>query len=356
METTEPFVATEADCPLRPFPVAEAPPGEVGIGDVRAAAARFSSVAERTPVMSSERLDGMVGARVLLKCEHLQPIGAFKFRGAYNAIATLTDEGKRRGVLAYSSGNHAQGIALAGRMLGVRTVIVMPSDAPAMKLESTRGYLGEGSEVVVYERERITREALGAEIAEREGLAVIPPYDHPMVIAGQGTAALELIEQARERGHDGLDALFVCVGGGGLISGCAIAAKDANPECRVVGVEPAAGADAKASFETGVLHTVPNPRTIADGARTPYLGRWTFPLIRRHVDAMMTVTDGQLVEMMVFCFERMKQVVEPSGALGLAGLVKCAREGALGDVRTVGVIVSGGNIDARRFAQIVGKR
>ena len=291
----------------------------------------------------------MVGARVLLKCENFQRVGAFKFRGAYNALASLSDDERARGVLTYSSGNHAQGIALAGRLLGVRTVIVMPSDAPKLKLEATRATIGETGEVVVYEREQITREALGAELAEKEGLTIVPPYDHPHVIAGQGTAGLELFEDV-ERAPD---ALYVCVGGGGLLSGCAIAAKGVSPGVRVIGVEPEDGADAMASFESGRLHTVPNPPSIADGARTPYLGRWTFPLIRRHVDRMMSVSDDELVAMMRFVFERMKMVVEPSGVLGLAGVVRDAREGKLGGAQTVGVLVSGGNVDLERFCTLV---
>ncbi|GAB4555003.1 MAG: threo-3-hydroxy-L-aspartate ammonia-lyase [Phycisphaerales bacterium] len=344
-----PFEATEGDCPLRPFPDADAPPSEVTFADVRSAARVLEGIARRTPIMTCAALDELVGARVLLKCENFQRVGAFKFRGAYHALATMAPEHRARGVLTYSSGNHAQEIALAGRLLGVRTVIVMPSDAPTLKLAATRATIGESGEVVVYERERISREALGAELAEKEGLTIVPPYDDPAVIAGQGTSALELFEDAPETP----EAMYVCVGGGGLVSGCAIAAKGVAPGCRVVGVEPEAGADAKASFETGRLHTVPSPDTIADGARTPYLGRWTFPLIRRHVDAMTTVGDDALVEMMRFCFERLKIVVEPSGVLGLAGLVRDARAGRLGGVRTVGVLISGGNVDAERFARLV---
>ena len=348
MTTTPPVEATETDCPLRPFPTADAPPTEVGIGDVHEASGVLEGVAHRTPIATCSALDAMVGCRVLLKCENLQRVGAFKFRGAYNALAALSDDERARGVLTYSSGNHAQGIALAGRLLGVRTVIVMPSDAPRLKLEATRATIGETGEVVVYERERITREALGAELAEREGLTIIPPYDHPKVIAGQGTAGLELFEDAEEAP----EAMYVCVGGGGLLSGCAIAAKAVAPGCKVVGVEPEEGADARASFETGRLHTVANPDTIADGARTPYLGRWTFPLVRQHVDRMMTVADAELLAMMRFVFERMKMVVEPSGVLGLAGALRDAREGRLEGVRTVGVLLSGGNVDLERFCAL----
>ncbi len=331
------------------MPDAGRAPGVISIEDVRAAARGLRGVAHRTPVLTCSALDELIGARVLLKCENFQRVGAFKFRGAYNAMSRLGPEEKGRGVLAYSSGNHAQGIALAGRLLGVRTVIVMPSDAPELKLRATRGYLGPDSEVVVYDRVEITRESLGGEIAERQGLTVIPPYDHPDVIAGQGTVALELFEEAHERHGAYPDEFYVCTGGGGLLSGCAITAKALAPACRVVGVEPERAADAQASFESGVLHTVRDPDTIADGARTPYLGRWTFPLVRAHADAIDTVPDEDLVRMMRFCAERMKIVVEPSGVLGLAGLVRRAADGRVPRGALVGVVLSGGNTDPARF-------
>lgn len=315
--------------------------------DIRAAAETIAPHAVRTPVMTSRALDERLGATVLLKCESFQRVGAFKFRGACNAISRLPSDAA--GVLAYSSGNHAQGVALASSMLGVRAVIVMPENAPAVKLAATRGYLErggiEGSRVVTYDPRSTVREQLGAEIAERERLVIVPPYDHPHVIAGQGTAALELIED-----HGPLDALFVCVGGGGLLSGSAIAARSMTPACKVIGVEPELGDDAARSFRDRTLHTVNNPPTIADGARTPHLGRYTFPLALTHVDDIMTVSDDELRAEMRFCFERMKLVVEPSGVLGLAGAIK--RRAALRGQR-VGVIVSGGNVDAEAFSAII---
>ncbi|MEO1534262.1 MAG: threo-3-hydroxy-L-aspartate ammonia-lyase [Planctomycetota bacterium] len=321
--------------------------GAVTFDDVVAAAETIRAHAIRTPVMTSRTLDERVGATVQLKCESFQRVGAFKFRGACNAISRLDDDAA--GVLAYSSGNHAQGVALASALLRKRAVIVMPENAPAVKLAATRGYLEqggiEGSRVVTYDPQTTVREELGAEIAEREGLTVIPPYDHPHVIAGQGTAAMELIED-----HGPLDALFVCVGGGGLLSGSAIAVKAMNPACRVIGVEPELADDAARSFRDRTLHTVRNPPTIADGARTPQMGRYTFPLVLTHVDDIITVSDDELRHEMRFCFERMKLVVEPSGVLGLAGLL---RERSSFEGRRVGVIISGGNVDPASFSSIV---
>ncbi|MCA9288511.1 MAG: threo-3-hydroxy-L-aspartate ammonia-lyase [Phycisphaerales bacterium] len=311
---------------------------------VRAAADRLAGVCVRTPVLASAALDALVGATVLVKPECLQRVGAFKFRGALNALARLRESGSGRGVLAYSSGNHAQAIALAASMLRIPAVIVMPSDAPRTKLARTREYLQaapSGSEVVVYDRSVESREALGTRLANERGLTLIPPYDHPDVIAGQGTAALEMIEDAGP-----LDTLFVPVGGGGLISGCAIAAASLSPGCRVIGVEPEAGDDATRSFRTGVLHTVENPKTICDGARTPYLGRYTFPLIRRHVADMMTVSDAQVASAMAYGIDRLKLLIEPTGALGLAGLFETARtqsDSIAG--KRIGVLISGGNVD-----------
>ncbi len=318
----------------------------VTLADVRAAAARIGGLAHRTPMRRSRTLDGVLGARAFVKCENEQRVGAFKFRGACHALSRLGEDARRAGVLAYSSGNHAQGVALAAGLMGVPAVIVMPADAPAMKLAATRGY---GAEVVTYERGREVREEVGARLAAARGLTVVPPYDHPDVIAGQGTVALELIEDS-----DGVDVLFVCVGGGGLLSGCAVAAKGIDARTRVVGVEPAGADDAARSFESGRLCVVREPATIADGARTPSLGRYTFAMVRGHVDAMMTVTDEELRGAMVFAFERMKMVVEPAGVLGLAGAIRVAREtpGEL-EGRRVGIVVSGGNIDAARFARIV---
>jgi threonine dehydratase len=305
-----------------------------GYADVAAAAERLAGHAHRTPVMTSRTVDERTGARVFFKCENFQRAGAFKFRGAFNALAQLAPEQQRRGVLAYSSGNHAQAVALAAKLLGMHAVIVMPQDAPQVKLEATRGY---GAEVITYDKHAEAREAVAARVAAARGLAVIPPYDHAHVIAGQGTAAKELIEATGP-----LDWLLVCVGGGGLISGCAIVAHALSPGCRVVGVEPAAGDDATRSFHSKTLQTCHNPDTIADGARTHSLGTLTFPLVLRHVHDMVTVTDAQLLRTTVWLWERLKIVVEPTGALAAAGLLE-GRVDARG--ARVGVIVSGGNVD-----------
>jgi len=299
-----------------------------------AAHARIAGHARRTPVLASSTVDSLTGARVFFKCENLQRMGAFKFRGAYNALAQLPVEQKRRGVIAYSSGNHAQAVALAGRMLGVRATIVMPADAPPVKLAATRGY---GAEVITYDPQRESRETLARRIGEERGLTVIPPYDHPHIIAGQGTAAKELIEDA-----GALDVLLVPCGGGGLLSGCALAAHRMLPDCRVIGVEPAAGDDATRSFRTRTLHTVHNPDTIADGARTSSLGKLTFPLVLRYVSDMLTVTDEELLRSMFFVWERMKLVVEPTGALAACALLENKFEAA--GLR-IGVVLSGGNVD-----------
>jgi threonine dehydratase len=310
------------------------PPLLPSFDDVAAAAARLQGVAHHTPVATSRTLDAHLGGRVFLKCENLQRAGAFKFRGAMNALAQLTPEQKRRGVVTYSSGNHAQALSLAGRVVGVPVTVVMPQDAPAVKLAATRGY---GGEVVLYDRAQESREAIGRRLGEERGLAVIPPYDHPHIVAGQGTAALELIEET-----GALDVLLVPCGGGGLLSGAALAAAARSPGCRVVGVEPEAGDDATRSFRTGVLQTVTNPDTIADGARTPSLGTITFPLVRQYVHDMQTVPDDALRRAMHFLWGRMKLVVEPTGALGLAALLEGRVEAA---GQRVGVILSGGNVD-----------
>jgi threonine dehydratase len=315
----------------------------VSYADVAAAAARLAGHAHRTPVMTSRTVNARTGAEVFFKCENFQRIGAFKFRGAYNALAQLTEDEKRRGVLTFSSGNHAQAIAAAGALLGIRTTIVMPADAPPVKIAATRGY---GGEVITYDKNETTREALGAKLAAERGLTVIPPYDHPHVVAGQGTAAKELFDEV-----GALDWLLVPCGGAGLLSGCAIAAKHLSPGCRVVGVEPEAGDDATRSFRTKTLQTVHNPDTIADGARTPSLGKITFPLVLAHVDDMMTVSDRELLEAMLYLWERMKIVVEPTGALAAAGLFKGTH-----DVRgrRVGVVISGGNVDIRAICKLIG--
>jgi threonine dehydratase len=310
--------------------------------DVRAAAERLRGVAHRTPVATSRTLDERLGGRLFLKCENLQRAGAFKFRGAYNSIAKLAPEERARGILTYSSGNHAQAIALASRLLGTKATIVMPENAPAAKREATEGY---GARIVAYDPARANREEI-AEGLRREGDPVlIPPYDHPDVIAGQGTAAKELLDEVRE-----LDLLLVCCGGGGLLSGSALAARALSPRCRVVGVEPELADDATRSFRTGVLQTVSNPPTIADGARTPSLGRLTFPLVRQNVDDMATVSDDDLVRAMRFVWERMKLVVEPTGVLGLAAAL--ARKVDVTGKR-VGVILSGGNVDLGYAADLM---
>lgn len=302
--------------------------------DVAAAAERIRGVAHRTPVFTSRTLDGVVSASVFLKGENFQRMGAFKFRGAYNAISRLDDDARRRGVFAFSSGNHAQAVALACRLLETKATIVMPVDAPAAKRAATLGY---GARVVSYDPATEDREEIARRLQGEGGGALIPPFDHPDVIAGAGTAAKELIEEVGP-----LDLLLVCCGGGGLLSGSALAAKHLSPACRVIGVEPELGDDATRSFKTGVLQTVKNPRTIADGARTPSLGTLTFPLVRKYVDDMVTVSDDDLVRTMRFLWERMKIVVEPTGALGLAAAY-CGRIAVRG--QRVGVILSGGNVD-----------
>ena len=306
----------------------------VSFEDVQAAAQRLQGIAHRTPVATSRTLDERLGASLFLKCENLQRMGAFKFRGAYNAVAQLSAQERARGVLTYSSGNHAQATALACRLLGAQATIVMPQNAPRAKRCATEGY---GARIVAYDPAREKREDV-AERLRRDGDPVlIPPYDHADVIAGQGTAARELIEEA-----GALDLLLVPCGGGGLLSGSALAARALAPSCRVVGVEPELADDATRSFRTGTLQTVSNPPTIADGARTPSLGTLTFPLVRANVDDMATVSDDDLVRAMRFAFERLKLVVEPTGVLGLAA----ALAGRV-DVRgkRVGVILSGGNVD-----------
>jgi len=306
----------------------------VGFEDVEAAAVRLKGVAHRTPVATSRTLDDRLSARLFLKCENLQRAGAFKFRGAYNAIAKLTPAERQRGILSYSSGNHAQAIGLASRLLGTSATVVMPQNAPAAKRHATEGY---GTRIVAYDPAREKREDVADRLRREGDPVMIPPYDHADVIAGQGTAAKELVEEVGE-----LDLLLVCCGGGGLLSGSALAARALSPRCRIVGVEPELADDATRSFRTGVLQTVSNPETIADGARTPSLGTLTFPLVRQNVDDMATVSDDDLVRAMRFVWERMKLVVEPTGVLGLAAAL-----GGRVDVRgkRVGVILSGGNVD-----------
>jgi threo-3-hydroxy-L-aspartate ammonia-lyase len=309
---------------------------------VQRAAARLQGIAIRTPVMTSRTADEATGARLFFKCENLQRMGAFKFRGAYNAIASLPDGVRQRGVIAFSSGNHAQGMALAGRLLGVPVTILMPLDAPEAKIAATRGY---GAEVILFDRYSQDREALGRQIAGERGLSLIPPFDHPEVIAGQGTAAMELIEETGP-----LDLLLVCLGGGGLVSGCALAAHALSPGIRVIGVEPEAGNDAQQSLRAGHIVKIAVPKTIADGAQTAALGHYTFPLIQRDVADIVTVSDPELVETMRFFAERMKLVVEPTGCLAAAAALT-----AKVPVRglRVGVIISGGNTDLASFCRLL---
>ena len=304
----------------------------VAFEDIAAAHERIKPQAKRTPVLTSSTVDAHVGAKVFFKCENFQRMGAFKFRGAFNALSQLNPEQRKRGVIAFSSGNHAQAVALSGKILGIKTVIVMPHDAPKVKLEATRGY---GAEVVQYTKHE-EREQLARKLAAERGLTLVPPFDHPHIVAGQGTSAKELIEDAGP-----LDVLVVPCGGGGLLSGCAVAAKHLVPKCKVIGVEPAAGDDATQSFRQKRLVTIAVPDTIADGARTPSLGEVTFPLVMRYVDDMLTVTDDELKRAMFYLWERMKIVVEPTGALAYAAL----HTRKLQPSGRVGVVLSGGNVD-----------
>jgi threonine dehydratase len=319
----------------------DALPPTVSYGDIRQAAARLEGKAHRTPVLTSRTVDALTGARVFFKCENLQRTGAFKFRGAYNALSQLTADERKRGVVAYSSGNHAQAVALAGALLAVPAVIVMPSDAPQVKVDATRGY---GAEVVLYDRSHDDREAIAASLVERRGLTLVPPFNHPHIVAGQGTAAKELIEEIGP-----VDALLVPCGGGGLLSGCAIAAHALAPQAAVIGVEPALGDDVLRSFRSGSIQRVDNPDTIADGARTSAPGTVTFPLIMRYVDDILTVDDSELLRAVWFLWERLKVVVEPTGALGAAALFSGKLE-ARG--RRVGVVLSGGNTDVRQLCSL----
>jgi threonine dehydratase len=313
--------------------------------DIESAAQQIAGVAHRTPVATSRAINARTGAELFFKCENLQRAGAFKFRGAYNALSRLSADERRRGVVTFSSGNHAQAIALAGQVLDIPRVIVMPSDAPAVKRIATEGY---GGEVVLYDRDREDREAIGQRLSRDRGLTLIPPYDHLHVIAGQGTAARELFEEAGD-----LDFLFVPCGGGGLLSGSAIAAHAMSSRCKVIGVEPAAGDDATRSFRTKQLQTVNNPKTVADGARTPSLGSLTFPLVLQYASDMATVDDPTLLRTMFYLWERLKLVVEPTGALGAAAAIEGTT--ALRGAR-VGVVLSGGNVDLAQVCEWAGRR
>lgn len=313
----------------------------VTYADVEAAAARIAGITHRTPVLMSRTVNKRTNSQVFFKCENFQRTGSFKFRGAYNALAQLSEEQKQRGVLTFSSGNHAQAIALSGQLLNIPTTIVMPKDAPAVKLAATRGY---GAEVILYARSEVKREELGQHLATERGLTLIPPYDHPHIIAGQGTTAKELIEEVGE-----LDLLLVCCGGGGLLSGCAIAAKTLSPHCRVIGVEPAQADDATRSFHTKTLQTIDNPDTIADGARTPSLGKLTFPLVLNYVDDMVTVSEEAIRRTMFFLWERLKFVIEPTGVLAATALLEGIA--TIPNAR-IGIIISGGNVDLKQVGTL----
>ena len=310
--------------------------------DVVAAAARLEGHAHRTPVMTSRTIDDALGAQVFFKCENLQRMGAFKFRGAFNALSRFNAEQRRHGVVAFSSGNHAQAVALSARILGIPATIVMPQDAPAAKMAATRGY---GGNVVTYDRYTEDREQIGRALAEKHGLTLVPPYDHPDVIAGQGTAAKELFDEVGP-----LDAVFTPLGGGGLLSGTALATRALSPHAKLYGVEPEAGNDGQQSFRSGSIVHIDTPRTIADGAQTQHLGNLTFPIIRRDVDDILTATDAELVDCMRFFATRMKIVVEPTGCLSFAAVrrMKDALQG-----KRVGVVISGGNVDLENFCALV---
>ncbi|MWL90090.1 threo-3-hydroxy-L-aspartate ammonia-lyase [Cupriavidus sp. SW-Y-13] len=311
--------------------------------DVEAAAGRIAGYANRTPVNTSRTLNDLLGAEVFFKCENFQRMGAFKFRGAFNALSRFSLEQRKGGVVAFSSGNHAQGIALSARLLGMPATIVMPHDAPAAKVAATKGY---GATVVSYDRYTEDREAIGRKLAEEHGMTLIPPFDHPDVLTGQGTAAKELFEEVGK-----LDALFVPLGGGGLLSGTALSTRALAPDCKLYGVEPEAGNDGQQSFRSGSIVHIDTPKTIADGAQTGALGNYTFGIIKRDVTDVLTASDAELVEAMRFFAERMKMIVEPTGCLGLAAVLQ-QKEALRG--KRVGVIISGGNVDIARFCELLG--
>jgi threonine dehydratase len=312
--------------------------------DVTAASDLIKGHAHRTPVMRSRTLDDELGAEVLFKCENLQRTGSFKFRGAFNALSKLDDRQRRAGVVTFSSGNHAQAVALSAGLLNIPATIVMPHDAPVSKVAATKGY---GGNVIIYDRYKDDREQIGRNLAEEHRMTLIPPYDNPDVIAGQGTAAKELFEDAGP-----LDFLFVSLGGGGLLAGSALSTRALAPQCKLNGVEPEAGNDGQQSFRSGAIVHIETPRTIADGAQTQHLGEYTFPIIRRNADDILTVTDAQLVDCMRFFASRMKLVVEPTGCLSLAAAreMKSQIQG-----KRIGVIISGGNIDPDRYCTLLAK-
>ena len=308
---------------------------------VKAAQKRIEGYAHVTPIMTSRTLNQLAGAEVFLKCENFQRMGAFKFRGAFNAMSRLTDDQKKQGVITHSSGNHAQAVGLVGQILGIKTVVVMPDDAPVIKRAATEAY---GASVIGYDPSESSREKISYDLSIQHGYTLVPPYDHTDIVAGQGTAAMELLEALNS-----LDMLIVPCGGGGLLSGCAVAARAMVPSCRVIGIEPKTADDAAKSFHSGKLHTVKNPPTIADGTRTPSLGKITFPLVLEYVDDMKTVSESAIREAVKFLFYRMKLVVEPSGALGVAALLS----GEIQPRGRVGIILSGGNIDGTTMKTIL---
>ncbi|KDF18297.1 serine racemase [Citrobacter freundii MGH 56] len=310
--------------------------------DVAAAAERIADYANRTPVMTSRTVNEEFAAEVFFKCENFQRMGAFKFRGAMNALRQFTPEQRAAGVVTFSSGNHAQAIALSAKLLGIPATIIMPHDAPAAKVAATKGY---GGNVVMYDRYSEDREKIGRDLAEKHGLTLIPPYDHPHVIAGQGTATKELIEEVGQ-----LDVLFVCLGGGGLLSGSALAARHLSPDCIIYGVEPEAGNDGQQSFRSGKIVHIDTPKTIADGAQTQHLGNITFPIIQQNVNDILTVSDDELVASMKFIAERMKIIAEPTGCLGFAAAR--ARKAELRG-KKIGIIISGGNVDISRYSEFL---
>ncbi|MEM6751459.1 MAG: threo-3-hydroxy-L-aspartate ammonia-lyase [Cyanobacteria bacterium P01_C01_bin.38] len=317
----------------------------IKLTDIQAAAKRLDGIAFRTPVLTSTTVNQITKSKVFFKCENFQRTGSFKFRGAYNALSQLSKLQKQKGVLTFSSGNHAQGIALAGKLLNIPTTIVMPENAPAVKQTATRGY---GAEVILYNPKQTSREELAQKLAREKDLEIIPPFDHPHIIAGQGTTALELIQEIGK-----LDLLLVCCGGGGLISGCAIATKALLPNCRIIGVEPSRADDATRSFESKTLQFVNNPDTIADGARTSSLGKITFPLILEYVDDLVTVSEEAIIRTIYFIWERLKIVVEPTGVLAAAALLEGVVKSQ--DSR-IGVIISGGNVDLGEVGKLFSSR
>lgn len=321
--------------------------------DVEEAADILKGVAHITPVATSTTLDTELGVSVFFKCENYQRMGAFKFRGGYNALSHFSKDQRKAGVLTFSSGNHAQAIALSAKLLECPATIIMPNDAPKLKVAATKGY---GGNVIFYDRYTEDRAAIAKDLVEKQGAVFIPPYDAKHVIAGQGTSGKELIETVKADHQTDLDFLFVCVGGGGLISGCALSAHALSPNCKVIGVEPEAGNDAQRSLEKGEIIKIDTPQTIADGAQTQYIGKLTFAIMKEKVDKIITVSDGELVEGMRFLGERMKMIVEPTGCLGLAGLRKLVAAGEIPAGSKCGVIISGGNVDLGRYCDLVSPR